>query len=112
MPSYGVVLTLSDVQLDAEQSEHVRPALDQVFGRDATVATWDAGGYHYWRVIHILQAPTMLDAAKILIDMAAEARDAAGLGPEQAVGLSCLFRDLSHPVDLALPPESSAPDAG
>jgi hypothetical protein len=107
-----VVLTLSDVELDAEQSEHVRPALDQVFGSDATVATWDAGGYHYWRVIHILQAPTMLDAAKVLIDMAAEARDVAGIGPAQAVGLSCLFRDLSHPVDLALPPERGAPDPG
>jgi hypothetical protein len=112
VPSYGVVLTLSDVELDAEQSKQVRPALDQVFGSDATVATWDAGGYHYWRIIHILQAPTMLDAAKILIDMAAEARDAAGLRPGQGVGLSCLFRDLSHPVELALPPESSAPDAG
>ncbi len=112
MPSYGVIITLSDVQLSDEQSEHVRPALDHVFGRDATTATWEAGGYHYWRVIHILEAPTMLDAAKILMDMAAEARDAAGLGPGQAVGLSCLFRDLSHPVELVLPSENSAPRPG
>jgi hypothetical protein len=105
-----VVLTLSDVQLSAEQSGRVRPALDHVFGRDATVATWDVGGYHYWRVVHILQAPTMLEAAEVLIHMAAEARDAAGLRPGQGVGLSCLFRDLSHPVELALPPENGAPD--
>ena len=112
MPSYGVIITLSDVQLSDEQSKRVRPALDHVFGRDATSATWEAGGYHYWRVIHILEAPTMLAGAEVLIHMAAEARDAAGLGPTQAVGLSCLFRDLSHPVELALPPESDAPDAG
>ena len=107
-----MVLTLSDVQLDAEQSERVRPALDRVFGSDATVATWEAGGYHYWRVIHIIQGPTMLDAAEVLIRMAVEARAAAGLSPGQAVGLSCLFRDLSHPVDMALPPESDPPDPG
>jgi hypothetical protein len=107
-----VIITLSDVQLSDEQSKRVRPALDHVFGRDATSATWEAGGYHYWRVIHILEAPTMLAGAEVVIHMAAEARDAAGLGPSQAVGLSCLFRDLSHPVELALPPESDAPDAG
>jgi hypothetical protein len=112
VPSYGVVITLSDVQLDAEQSERVRPALDQVFGSDATVAVWDAGGYHYWRVIHIIQAPTMLDAAEVLIHLAAGAREAAGLRAGQAVGLSCLFRDLSHPVELALPPEKGSPDPG
>jgi hypothetical protein len=103
-----VIITLSDVQLSEEQSARVRPALDQVFGKDATTATWEAGGYHYWRVIHILEAPTMLAGAEVLIRMAAEARAAAGLGPGQAVGLSCLFRDLSHPVELALPPERTA----
>jgi len=46
VPSYGVIITLSDVQLSDEQSERVRPALDHVFGRDATAATWEAGGYH------------------------------------------------------------------
>jgi hypothetical protein len=109
VPSYGVIITLSDVQLSDEQSQRVRPALDQVFGRDATTATWEAGGYHYWRVIHILEAPTMLAGAEVLIRMAAEARAAAGLGPGQAVGLSCLFRDLSHPVDLVLPSENRHP---
>jgi hypothetical protein len=112
MRSYGVVLTLSDVELDAEQSERLGPALDQVFGSEATVAVWDSGRYHYWRVIHIIHASTMLDAAEVLIDMAAEARDVAGLGPEQTVGLSCRFRDLSHPVDLALPPEDGSPSPG
>jgi hypothetical protein len=112
MHSYGVVLTLSDVELTAEQSGRVSPVLDQVFGSDATVAVWESRGYHYWRVIHIIHAPTMLDAAEVLIHMAAEARDAAGLSPEQAVGLSCRFRDLSHPVDLALPPEDRPPSSG
>ena len=112
MHSYGVVLTLSDVELNAEQSERVGPVLDQVFGSDATVAVWESGGYHYWRVIHIIHAPTMLDAAEVLIHMAGEARDAAGLRPEQAVGLSCRFRDLSHPVDLVLPPENGSPSPG
>jgi hypothetical protein len=107
-----VVLTLSDVQLDAERSEHVRPGSGSSLRSRCHGGDVGRRGYHYWRVIHILQAPTMLDAAKILIDMAAKARDAAGLGPAQAVRLSCLFRDLSHPVDLALPPEGSAPDAG
>ncbi len=74
-----MIITLSDVQLSDEQSKRVRPALDHVFGRDATSATWEAGGYHYWRVIHILEAPTMLAGAEVLIHMAAEARDAAGL---------------------------------
>ena len=54
----------------------------------------------------------MLAGAEVLIRMAAEARAAAGLGPGQAVGLSCLFRDLSHPVDLVLPSENSAPQPG
>ena len=112
MPSYGVIITLSDVQLSDEQSQRVRPALDQVFGRDATTATWEAGGYHYWRVIHILEAPTMLAGAEVLSRLAAAARAAAGLGPGPAVGLSCLFRDLSHPVDLVLPSENSAPQQG
>jgi hypothetical protein len=106
--SYGLVITLSDVELTDEQSQRVRPALDQVFGSDATVAVWDSGGYHYWRVVYKLQAQSMLDAARDLIVMAEEVRDAAGLRPEQAVGYSVQFRDLLHPVELALPPEEGS----
>ena len=112
MPVYGMVVTLSDAELSTEQSERVRPTLDRVFGSDATVAVWTSEGYHYWRVIHTIQAPKMLDAVEALVRMAAEARDLAGLDEAQAVGLSLLFRDLSHPVELAVPPENSAPPLG
>jgi hypothetical protein len=105
MPVYGVIITLSDVELSAEQSERVRPTLDRVFGKDATIAVWTSGGYNYWRVIHTIEAPTMLDAVEVLVGMAAEARGSAGLHPGQGVGFSCMFRDLSHPVDLTLPLE-------
>ena len=107
MPVYGMVVTLSDVELSAEQSKRVRPTLDRVFGSEATIAVWTSGGYHYWRVIHTMQAPKMLDAVEIFVRMAAEARDIAGLYESQAVGLSLLFRDLSHPVELSLPPDPS-----
>jgi hypothetical protein len=109
VPIYGVAITLSDVELSAEQSERVRPALDRVFGRDATIDVWTSGPYHLWRVIHTIQAPTMLDAAEGVIRMGAEARDAAGLLPGQAVGFSCQFRDLSHPIEQVLPPEKDSP---
>jgi hypothetical protein len=107
MPVYGVVITLSDVELDTEQSERVRPALDRVFGSDATTEVWTSGPYHLWRVIHTIQALTMLDAVERLTRMAREAREDAGLLPGQAVGLSCQFRDLTHPVELVLPSETS-----
>jgi hypothetical protein len=45
-----------------------------------------------------------------LVRLAAEARDIAGLDESQAVGVSLLFRDLSHPVDVALPPENIGPE--
>jgi hypothetical protein len=112
MPVYGMIVTLSDAELSAEQSERVRPTLDRVFGSEATVAVWTSGDYHYWRVIHTIQAPKMLDAVEASMRLAAEARDLAGLDGSQAVGLSLLFRDLSHPVELALPPENSAPQSG
>jgi hypothetical protein len=105
MPVYGVIISLSDMELSAEQSERVRPTLDHVFGRDATIAVWTSGNYNYWRVVHTIEAATMLDAVEVLVRMAAEARELAGLHPGQGVGFSCLFRDLSHPVDLTLPLE-------
>ncbi len=46
----------------------------------------------------------MLDAAEGVTRMAPEAREAAGILPEQAVGFSCQFRDLTHPEELVLPP--------
>jgi hypothetical protein len=102
-----VVATLSDAELSIDQSERVRPALDRVFGSDATTEVWTSGPYHLWRVIHTIQAPTMLDAAERMTQMAREVREAAGLLPGQAVGLSCQFRDLTHPVELVLPQEAS-----
>jgi hypothetical protein len=107
VPIYGVVATLSDAELSIDQSERVRPALDRVFGSDATTEVWTSGPYHLWRVIHTIQAPTMLDAAERMTQMAREVREAAGLLPGQAVGLSCQFRDLTHPVELVLPQETS-----
>jgi hypothetical protein len=106
MPIYGVVVTISDVELSTEQSRRVRPVLDRVFGSDATTDVWTSGAYHLWRVMYTIQAPTMLDAMERLTRMAREAREAAGLLPEQAVGLSCQFRNLTHPVELVLPPET------
>jgi hypothetical protein len=107
VPIYGVVATLSDAELSTDQSQRVRPALDRVFGSDATTEVWTSGPYHLWRVIHTIQAPTMLDAAERMTQMAREVREAAGLLPGQAVGLSCQFRDLTHPVELVLPQEAS-----
>jgi hypothetical protein len=106
MPVYGLVITLSDVELTSEQSDRVRPALDRVFGSDATTEVSTSGPYHLWRVVHTLQAPTMLEAAESVIQMAREARDVAGILPGQAVGFSCQLRDLTHPVELVLPPET------
>jgi hypothetical protein len=107
MPVYGLVISLSDVELSAEQSERVLPALDRVFGSDATTEVSTSGPYHLWRVTHTIQAPTMLEAAEDVIRMAREARDAAGIHPGQVVGFSSQLRDLTHPVELVLPPETS-----
>jgi hypothetical protein len=105
MPVYGLVISLSDVELSVEQSERVLPALDRVFGRDATTEVSTSGPHHLWRVTHTIQAPTMLEAAEDVIRMAREARDAAGIHPGQVVGFSSQLRDLTHPVELLLPPE-------
>jgi hypothetical protein len=102
-----VVITLSDMELSAEQSGRVRPALDRVFGKDSTIVVWTSGVYHLWRVAYRIQAPTMLDAAEAVVRLAAEARDAAGILPGQAVGFSCQFKDLLHPLELVPPPEAS-----
>jgi hypothetical protein len=107
VPVYGLVITLSDVELSAEQSERVLPALDHVFGGGATTEVSTSGPYHLWRLTDTLQAPTMLEAAEAVIRMAREARDFAGIHPGQAVGFSSQLRDLTHPVELVLPPESS-----
>jgi hypothetical protein len=107
MPVYGLVITLSDVELSAEQSERVRPALDRVFGKDATTEVSTSGAYHLWRVTHTIQAPTMLEAAEDVIRTAREGREAAGIHAGQAVGFSCQLRDLTHPVELVLPPDPS-----
>ena len=107
MPAYGVAVTLSDVELSAEQSERVGPALGSVFGSRSTVTVWISGPYHLWRVTHTIEAPTMLDAATELIRMGSETRGAAGIRPGQAVGFSCRLRDLMHPAELVLPPETS-----
>jgi hypothetical protein len=107
MSVYGLVITISDVELSAEQSERLRPALDRVFGGDATTEVSTSGPYHLWRVTRTIQAPTMLEVAEGVIRMAREARDAAGIHPGQAVGFSSQLRDLTHPVELVLPPETS-----
>ena len=74
MRVYGLVITLSDVELSAEQSERVLPALDHVFGNDATTEVSTSGSYHLWRVTHTIRAPTMLEAAEDVIRMARGAR--------------------------------------
>jgi len=106
MPVYGLIITLSDVELTAEQSERVLPAIDRVFGSDVTTEVSTSGPYHLWRLTDTIQAPTMLEAAEAVIRMAREARDVAGIHPGQAVGFSSQLRDLTHPVELVLPPET------
>jgi hypothetical protein len=99
MPIYGLAITLSDVELSAEQSERVLPALARVFGTEAMTEV-ASGRYHVWRLTHTIEAPTMHEAAEDVIRKAREVRDAAGIHPGQAVGFSCQLRDLTHPHDL------------
>jgi hypothetical protein len=107
MPVYGMVITISDVELSAEQSERMRPALELGFGSDATTELANTGPYHLWRVLHTMDAPTLVDAVEGAVRMAREAREAAGLLPEQGVGFSVQLRDLTHPADLVLPPQTN-----
>ena len=102
MPVYGLAITLSDVALSAEQSARVLPALARVFGTDAAIEV-ASGRYHVWRLTHTLEAPTMLEAAEVVIRMAREARDAAGIRPAQTVGFSYQLRDLTHAHELVFP---------
>ena len=102
MPIYGLAITLSDVELSAEQSERVLPAVASVFGTDAAIEV-ASGRYHVWRLTHTLEAPTMLEAAEVVIRLAHEARDAAGIRPGQSVGFSFQLRDLTHPHELFFP---------
>lgn len=102
VPIYGLAITLSDVELSAEQSERVLPALARVFGTEAT-AEVASGRYHVWRLTHTLEAPTMLEAAEDVTRLAREARDAAGIHPGQSVGFSFQLRDLTHPHELVFP---------
>jgi hypothetical protein len=104
MPVYGLAITLSDVELSAEQSDRVLTALADVFGSDATTEVSTTRGYHLWRLLHTIEARTMFEAAEAAIRMAQEVRDEAGIRPEQAVGFSSQLRDLTHP-DLVLPPD-------
>jgi hypothetical protein len=50
MPVFGLVITISDVELSAEQSVRVVPALDRVFGSDAMTEVSTSGPYHLWRL--------------------------------------------------------------
>jgi hypothetical protein len=105
MPIYGLAITLSDVELSAQQSERVLPALARVFGTGAT-AEVASGQYHVWRLTHTIEAPTMHEAAEDVIRKAREVREVAGIHPGQAVGFSCQLRDLTHPHDLDFPTET------
>src|SRR5215467_11680175 len=102
MPAYGLVITLSDVELTAEQSERLLPALDSAFGSHSTSEVSTSGPYHLWRVTDVIQAASMLEAAETVIRMAREVRAAAGIDPAQAVGFSSQLRDLTHPIESVL----------
>jgi hypothetical protein len=71
MPIYGLAITLSDVELSAEQSERVLPALARVFGTEAMTEV-SSGRYHVWRLTHTIEAPTMHEAAEDVIRKARE----------------------------------------
>jgi hypothetical protein len=105
MPVYGLAITLSDVELSADQSDRVLKAFAHVFGNDATTELATTGRYHLWGLTHTIEARTMFEAAEAALRMAQEARDEAGIRPEQGVGFSSQLRDLTHP-DLVLPPDT------
>src|SRR5215510_9193367 len=105
MPICGLAITLSDVELSAEQSQRVPPAIARVFGTEAMTEV-SSGRYHIWRLTHTIEAPTMHEAAEDVIRKAREVRDAAGIHPGQAVGFSCQLKDLTHPHDLDVPAET------
>jgi hypothetical protein len=86
--------------------------LPVVFGTDAMTEVATSGRYHVWRLTYTIEAPTMLEAAEGVIRMARQARDAAGIHPEQAVGFSSQLRDLSHPHELVFPMGQTRPRSG
>jgi hypothetical protein len=107
MPTFGVDLTVCDASLTDEQrlesGDLARVARD-VYGADVIVERWDHEGVGYLRIIATVSAPTLVDAFDSISERSRRARDRLALKANQQVGVSIAIRDLSHSIDLALPP--------
>jgi len=107
MPVYGVDLTVCDASLTDAQRDIKADAnalAREIYGSDVIVEHWEHEGVGYLRIIATVSAPNLVEAVDNINNKSRRARDRLALKPPQQVGVSMAIRDLSHPVDLTLPP--------
>jgi hypothetical protein len=107
MPIFGVDFTVCDTSLTEAQrgaSSDLTALARDVYGADVIAENWEHDDVGYLRIIASVSAPTLVDALENLTAKTRRARERLGLKPNQQVGVSIAVRDLSHPIDLVLPP--------
>jgi hypothetical protein len=107
MPVFGVDFTVCDTSLSDEQrhsTTDLTTLAREIYGPDVIAEHWESDGVGYLRIIVTVSAPTLVDALESLTAKTRRARQKMGLKPHQQVGVSIAVRDLSHPIDLVLPP--------
>jgi hypothetical protein len=107
VPVFGVDLTVCDASLSEEQREvkgDLSALAREIYGADVIVERWEHEHVGYLRIIATVSAPTLVDAFDSISEKSRRARDRLALKPAQQVGVSIAIRDLSHPIDLTLPP--------
>lgn len=107
MPVFGVDFTVCDTSLTDAQRDattDLTALAREVYGADVIAEHWENEGVGYLRIVTSVSAPTLVDALENLTAKSRRARERIGLKPNQQVGVSIAVRDLSHPIDLALPP--------
>jgi hypothetical protein len=107
MPLFGMDLTVCDASLSDDQRDLKADATElarDIYGQDVIVDHWEHDGIGYLRIIATISASTLVDAIDEISAKSRRARDRLALKAHQQVGVSIAVRDLSHPVDLVLPP--------
>ncbi|HEX2424977.1 MAG TPA: hypothetical protein VHM47_03740 [Actinomycetota bacterium] len=107
MPVFGVDLTVCDASLTDEQrldAGDLSRVAREIYGDDVIVERWEHDDVGYLRIIATVSAPTLVDAFDTISARSRRARDRLALKAHQQIGVSVAIRDLSHPIDLSLPP--------
>ncbi len=110
MRNYVFDITASTAELSERQEDIFEESVRLFMPANIVIDSWTSNGgeKRMWRVVGVIPGDTLSDMVNVLVEKVDRIRERIGIGADVPIATALAIRDVSVPIEEALPPMAIA----